>query len=258
MKEITTYTENNQTVISARDLSNELGLRNDNFSHWFKTQTSLFVENEEFGLLVVKDELQPVGYSGMTQKKDYWLTLDTAKHIALMSRTEKGKEYRTRLIQLEKENTKPMTKRELAKHNYELIMIAEDAIDAKIEMEKQCLLKLAKIGNHLAGSTISEIGDNVTFNTAAKLVSTNLGIDLGHNSLMKLCRDNGWLMTGKRSPSEKNMPTQCKIQYFKIKLFFNEDTGKYSITPVITPLGLIKMVKLIPNWYVQGGKLIQF
>ena len=41
--------------------------------------------------------------NGRTQiLDDYFLTIDTAKHLAMQSQTEKGREYRTYFIQVEK------------------------------------------------------------------------------------------------------------------------------------------------------------
>lgn len=117
--------------------------------------------------------------------------------------------------------------------------------------ERNAIIRLSKIGNHLAGSVVAKLGNNIMFNDVAKLISTNLEIDLGHNTFMKLCRDNGWLMTGHRSKSEKNKPTQAKIHYFKLKLFYDQETGECTITPAITPEGVVKISELIPLWYTE-------
>ena len=151
----------------------------------------------------------------------------------------------------ELENPRPLTKVQWI----EKTLAAEKAIEAlKIAVdkaEKEALLRLAKIGDHLAGSLIGDIEDNVTFNSAAKLLASNLDIKLGHNLLMALCRGHGWLMTGERSLSEKNMPYESKMKYFKIKFFYNEVTGRYSVTPVLTPKGVVKLSKLVPIWFTE-------
>ena len=55
MNNIKTYQENNQTVVSARDLSNGLELAEKNFQRWFEIHTETFVENEQFGQLLSKE-----------------------------------------------------------------------------------------------------------------------------------------------------------------------------------------------------------
>ena len=101
MNNITLTEINGTKTVNARELHSQLGLRDDNFSHWFNIQTKDFLENIEYGLLVFKDEALSKAFRASSNKKDYWLTVDTAKHIALMSRTDKGREYRIRLIELE-------------------------------------------------------------------------------------------------------------------------------------------------------------
>jgi phage antirepressor YoqD-like protein len=118
--------------------------------------------------------------------------------------------------------------------------------DEKIVLTKQ----LAQIGNHLAGSTISELGDDMMFNVVAKLLSTNLEINLGQNTLMCILRSKGWLMVG-RSYYEKNMPMQNKIDYMRVYLHVNEITGKINATTVLRPKGLKVLSTKISKWYVE-------
>ena len=151
----------------------------------------------------------------------------------------------------ELENPRPLTRIELLERMLDVERANEQLRLEVIEAEAKAIRRLSKIGDHLAGSVISEIENNVTFNNVAKILSSNLCIKLGHNNLMALCRDNGWLMTGDRSKSEKNMPFQNKMDYFKIKLFHNPDTNVVSITPVLTPKGVVKLSKLVPIWFTE-------
>jgi phage regulator Rha-like protein/phage antirepressor YoqD-like protein len=143
----------------------------------------------------------------------------------------------------------PLTGLEMAKRNVKLYEALDVAEKARIESERKALAKLESIGNHLAGSTIGKLGNNIMFNQAAKILATNLDIDLGHNRLMRLCRDHGWLMSGKRSKDEHNIPTQSKIHHFKLKVFYNIENNISTITPVLTVGGLVAITKLVPHWY---------
>ena len=72
------------------------------FSAWFETNSQGFIEGEDFTTVLVGTEVQNNGGVQIRELTDHNLTVDMAKHICLMSRTEKGKECRQYLIELEK------------------------------------------------------------------------------------------------------------------------------------------------------------
>lgn len=88
-------------AVSARALHRGLGVGRD-FSNWFKAQVKRggFVEGEDFVLLAQKGEQTG---SGGHNRVDFAMTLDAGKHIALMSRTPKGREVRAYFIAVEKQ-----------------------------------------------------------------------------------------------------------------------------------------------------------
>jgi len=89
--------------VNARDLYKYLEIKQD-FSGWIKAQLGRgrFVEPRDYVLLTENSE-QKQG-SGGHNAKDYLLTVDTAKHIALMSGTDKGFEVRDYFIEIEKQH----------------------------------------------------------------------------------------------------------------------------------------------------------
>lgn len=88
-------------MVSARDLYELLNV-SKRFSAWFETNSQGFVEGTDFTSVLKGTEVQNNGGIQIRDLQDYQMTVDMAKHFCLMSRTEKGKECRQYLIDLEK------------------------------------------------------------------------------------------------------------------------------------------------------------
>lgn len=87
-----------QPTVSARALHAGLGIRK-RFSTWFDTNSQGFVENEDYTSVLSGTV---VNNGAIRQLEDYEIAVLMAKHLAMMSRTEKGKQIRDYLIDLEK------------------------------------------------------------------------------------------------------------------------------------------------------------
>lgn len=92
-----------QQTVDARELHKNLQLKRQ-FTDWIESQLNLFIKGQDYVILgsdlLHADVKQK---KGGNVKKDYILTLDTAKHIAMMSKTEKGREIRQYFIKAEKQ-----------------------------------------------------------------------------------------------------------------------------------------------------------
>lgn len=100
MNELLKVNSDTQTV-SARSIYKELGVEK-RFSAWFETNSQGFVEGEDFTTVLLGTEVQNNGGIQMRELVDHECSIDMAKHICLMSRTEKGKQCRQYLIDIEK------------------------------------------------------------------------------------------------------------------------------------------------------------
>lgn len=87
-----------QPTVSARDLHEGLGIEK-RFSAWFEVNSKGFIENEDFTSVLSSTV---VNNGAARELQDYRLSMDMAKHICLMSRTEKGHQMRQYFIDLEK------------------------------------------------------------------------------------------------------------------------------------------------------------
>ena len=90
--------EAEQPTVSARDLHEALGVAS-RFSRWFDSNKELFVEGEDYNKCTSSTV---VNNGARRELEDYSMSVLMAKHICLMSRTEKGKRCRDYLIDLEK------------------------------------------------------------------------------------------------------------------------------------------------------------
>lgn len=97
MDELITVNFDTQTV-SARELHKKLNVEK-RFSAWFETNSKGFVEGEDFTSVLSGTV---VNNGAQRELQDYAVSVDMAKHICLMSRTEAGKQCRQYLIDLEK------------------------------------------------------------------------------------------------------------------------------------------------------------
>lgn len=88
--------------VNARELHESLGVKKD-FSSWIKSKLKdgMLDEDIDYVKVTQKGELSKTGQ----WRDEYILTLDTAKHLAMMSRTSKGKEVRNYFIEIEKQFT---------------------------------------------------------------------------------------------------------------------------------------------------------
>lgn len=90
--------DNEQPTVSARDLHKALGIK-ERFSVWFARYSDCFEKDVDFTGV---GKPTSVNNGAEITLADYSITTDMAKHISMMTKTEKGKEMRQYFIDLEK------------------------------------------------------------------------------------------------------------------------------------------------------------
>ena len=195
-----TLNDNQEPIVSGRQLHEALGVKTE-YKKWFSRMTEYgFNEDEDF-LKVTQKCPTPGGLQDMT---DHIIKLDMAKEIAMIQRTDKGKEVRQYFIQVEKDFNSP------EKIMARALLMADKKVhklEAQIEADKPKVLFADAVS---ASHTSILVGD------LAKLISQN-GYKIGANRLFAWMRENGYLI--KRKGSDWNMPTQrsMDLKLFEIK-----------------------------------------
>ena len=205
MGELLAVNFDTQTV-SARELHEKLNIGTE-FRKWFPRMSEYgFVENEDYER--VSQKCPTLG--GVQEMVDYNISIDMAKQICMIQRTEIGKQIRQYFLDLEKAWNTPeqvMARAlRIADQTIDGLKIENKELQAKIEADKPKTIFADAVS---ASHTSILIGD------LAKLIAQN-GVQIGQKRLFDWMRDNGYLC---KFGSSKNMPQQRYIEQglFEIK-----------------------------------------
>lgn len=222
--------EAEEPTVSARDLHKALEIQS-RFSRWFDTNKELFAEGEDFNKCTSSTV---VNNGAVRQIEDYEITMLMAKHLAMMSRTEKGKEVRDYLINLERAWNSPEQVFARA------LKIADKTID-KLKSDNAMLIEDNERmkPKEIFADAVSTSDTSILIGESAKILRQN-GVQTGQNKLFEWMRCNGYLI--KRKGSDWNMPTQraMDMDLFEIKeTVINQPNGstKISKTTKVTGKG---------------------
>lgn len=190
--------KNGKQLVSAKELYLGLGLNISNWSKWCKNnivENDFFSENVDYSSFVT-------GTSG-DKSVGYIITLEMAKHLAMMARTEKSHEYRNYFIKCEnklKENQPklPKTYKEALK---ELLSQVEE--NEKLQLENQEMKPKAEFYD-----TVTESNETFDMSKIAKIINVK---GIGRNKLFQILRD-------KKILCKDNTPYQEYVDrgYFKL------------------------------------------
>lgn len=166
-------TDTGQQVVIGTELHESLDIKTA-YKDWFPRMT-------EYGFEDGKDFSSYLGTSVESKtgrpKKDHILSLDMAKHIAMIQRTEKGKQIRQKLIELEKKITRP-----------DSYLIADPIERAKAWIKEQEERKALELTTKVQAQQIAEMQPKVSYydlvlNCKDLLSITSIAKDYGKSAV---------------------------------------------------------------------------
>lgn len=198
-----TINENQEPVISGRELHAFLEVKTV-YKDWFPRMCDYgFEEGTDFCSILSKS-------TGGRPSTDHAIKLDMAKELAMIQRTERGKQARQYFIQVEKDYNSPEKIMARALHiaNKELESLK---LESKVKDER--ITELTP--KALFADAVSASNTSILVGEMAKLLKQN-GVEIGQRRLFEKLRSEGFLM---KNGSSKNMPTQraMDLGLFEIK-----------------------------------------
>lgn len=194
-------------TVSARQLHEGLEI-NTRFNDWYKRMCEYgFTENVDYQAITQK---RVTAQGNETTFMDYKITIDMAKQICMIQRTEKGKQYRQYFIDLEKAWNTPEQVMARA------LKIANNEID-KLKAENKVLIADTERmkPKEIFADAVESSRTSILIGDLAKLICQN-GHEIGQNRLFEWMRQNDYLI---KSGGSKNMPTQKAMEQklFEVK-----------------------------------------
>ncbi|WP_282144744.1 phage antirepressor KilAC domain-containing protein [Thomasclavelia cocleata] len=201
--------DNERITLSVRQLHEFLEIKTK-YKDWFPRMCEYgFNENVDYRLVAQKKETNNPK-NPFTTINDHEITLDMAKEIAMLQRSEKGKQARQYFIELEKKWNSPEQIMARA------ILLSNSKIE-HLTLENEQLKEKA-----LFADAVSASPDSIYIGDLAKLLKQN-GINIGQNRLFLILRNEGYLI---KRECMRNEPTQRSLELGIMELV--ESTWEYS------------------------------
>ena len=192
-----TTNEAGEPTVLGRELHDFLKVATP-YDKWFPRMAEYgFSEGKDFSTFLSES-------TGGRPSTDHLLTIDMAKEICMIQRTEVGKQARQYFIQVEKDYNSP------EKIMARALRIAEKELSTlKLDVER---MKPKEI----FADSVASSHSTILIGELAKILKAN-GFETGQKRLFETLRQDGFLI--KRNGSDYNMPTQkaMELGLFTIK-----------------------------------------
>ena len=182
--------ETGEPSVSGRELHEFLGVKTL-YKDWFPRMVEYgFTEGKDFSSFLSES-------TGGRPSTDHLLTIDMAKEICMIQRTEVGKKARQYFIQVEKDYNSP------EKIMARALRIAEKELSTlKLDVER---MKPKEI----FADSVASSHTSILIGELAKILKAN-GYETGQKRLFEILRQDGFLI--KRNGSDFNMPSQKSME----------------------------------------------
>lgn len=229
----TTQNASGEITLSGRDLHEFLEVRT-NYSTWFDRMAEYgFVEGADYTLL---SNFEKQNGSGGHNRLDHQIKLDMAKEIAMIQRSEKGKEARQYFLQIEKLWNSPemVIKRAMDFQQQKIV-----SLEAKVKADEKKVFLAEAI----------QVSENAVLIKDLATILCQRGLEIGQNRLFEVLREKGYLLSSNaywNKPSQKAM--EMKLFEVTTRLHTSSDGSTYlKYTPKVTGKGQFYFINKFLN-----------
>lgn len=229
--------DNDRPTVSGRELHDKLEIKTA-YKDWFPRMCEYgFVEGEDYGSFLSD---RSDGLPGKP-RTDHQLTIEMAKQICMIQRTETGKRYREYFLEIEKEWNTPeaVMARAVKMADRKIALLSGQLAEANKQIEEA----KPKV---LFAEAVSTAKTSILIGELSKLMKQN-GVNIGQNRLFDWMRENGYLIKAKNG--SYNMPTQSAMERglleIKESTSVNPDGSvRVNKTPKVTGKGQVYFINL--------------
>ena len=227
--------DNDRITLSARELHEFLEIKTK-YKDWFPRMCTYgFDENVDYRAMAQK---RATAQGNETTYVDHEITLDMAKEIAMIQRSEKGKEVRQYFLELERRwNSPEAVMNRALEHSRKQVKALMEEKQGLIEENKELKPKA------LFADAVSASNESILIGQLAKLIRQN-GYEIGQNRLFEWMRENEYLI---KKGERYNQPTQKSMDLglFEVKerTITNPDgSTRITLTTKVTGKGQVYFI----------------
>lgn len=234
MEALVKITENNgKKAVSARELYEGLGYDLSQWARWYVKnieKNQFAIEGEDF----IQFDMMSKTPEGGRPTKDFILSIDFAKKLSMLARTEKGEQIRNYFIEVEKQMTETYS---IPQSFSEALMLAANQANL-IEKQQIALSKASKEIQALQPKAelmdkVMDCGEKIDVGQAAKI----LKLPFGRNTLFLKLRESGIFFQNRNEPKQQYI-NQGYFEVFEQLIQRNTHDSFMVVKVLVTQKGL--------------------